>query len=980
MKLLHNAFVRFSSLALLCAFAAVCAPYLPAHALQASTPVGDVRFVYVDEAEIAQGDTQVMAVALEDESLRIVSASATFVRIEDGASVSFDASVCEGNAMLFEFAAEDPGTYALSSIEYAESESSFSLMDFSGEADRPCSFTVAGIDGARADVCERPVSVYSLSDENALDAAADFDGGALADALGANGASTLDAAAGARAHAQSDRIVIALDPGHGGNDPGAVANGLREADITWKIARYCKEYLEKYEGVDVVMTRGRDETLDSLAARVERARAADASVFVSIHINAASPSAHGAEVWYPNDSSWKYEETHQEGGKLAQAVLDELVSLGLSDRGIKIRDWNGASYENGSVADYYGVIRHAREAGIPGIIVEHAFITNADDAAMLADETMLEKMGRADAAGIAEAYGLRTDGAWVLEDGGRRYRVGGSFVTEDWLFVNGSWYWMDSAGYAVTGWQRIGDAWYYFDPDSCIMYSAEWLEQSGSLYHLSYSGAMNVGWFTVDGARYVADGSGALLSGWQCEGGTWHYYEPYAATGWRYLGGNWYWFDKLGVMATGFVSIGSDRYCFDASGAMVVGWILDADGAWHYADGSGRIVAHGWAFIGGAWYYFENGRAATGWVSLSGTWYHLDEESCAMDSGWYRVGDTWYFSDESGAMQTGWLQRGDTWYWLDDSGAMATGWRFIGGDWYWFDGSGAMATRNFVAFDGSAWLADDTGRLVMGVSGWYLLDSIWLYSNGDGSLATGWLLAGGAWYYCAPDGTMQTGWIEKGADRYYLGSSGAMVTGWVVLDGVPCYFDASGRFIEGAHRELEPVMGSPSASKEVLVDAMVAAYGRSEATYPASSLSAGGAPSVRDFCSIVYDQAVSEGVRPEVLFCQAMKETGWLRFGGDVDISQFNFGGLGATGGGVAGERFESVAQGLLAQVQHLKAYGCDLPLRQQCVDTRFSYVKRNTAPYVEWLGIPDNPYGGGWAAAKGYGYDLAAMMDDCFA
>ena len=43
-----------------------------------------------------------------------------------------------------------------------------------------------------------------------------------------------------------------------------------------------------------------------------------------------------------------------------------------------------------------------------------------------------------------------------------------------------------------------------------------------------------------------------------------------------------------------------------------------------------------------------------------------------------------------------------------------------------------------------------------------------------------------------------------------------------------------------------------------------------------------------------------------------MKETGWLRFGGDVAIGQFNFGGLGATGGGVAGESFANVAQGCL--------------------------------------------------------------------
>ena len=128
---------------------------------------------------------------------------------------------------------------------------------------------------------------------------------------------------------------------------------------------------------------------------------------------------------------------------------------------------------------------------------------------------------------------------------------------------------------------------------------------------------------------------------------------------------------------------------------------------------------------------------------------------------------------------------------------------------------------------------------------------------------------------------------------------------------------------------------------------------------------------IEDFCEIVYEEAEAEGIRAEVVFAQVCKETGYLQFGGDVSPEQCNFAGIGAVGGGAAGETFESVRKGIRAQVQHLKAYSTVEELNGECVDPRFEYVKRGTSPYVEWLGIQENPYGGGWAAAEGYGISL---------
>lgn len=167
------------------------------------------------------------------------------------------------------------------------------------------------------------------------------------------------------------------------------------------------------------------------------------------------------------------------------------------------------------------------------------------------------------------------------------------------------------------------------------------------------------------------------------------------------------------------------------------------------------------------------------------------------------------------------------------------------------------------------------------------------------------------------------------------------------------------------------IMGSTT----VTVEAMVSQYNEQNVEYPSGILTEGGAPDIDTFCEIIVEEADAEGVRGEVVYEQAMLETGWLQFGGDASAAQFNFSGLGTTGGGVAGNSFPDVRTGIRAQVQHLKAYASSEELNQACVDNRFDYVARESAPYVEWLGIQENPYGGGWAAGKDYGYKLRNLL-----
>jgi N-acetylmuramoyl-L-alanine amidase len=103
--------------------------------------------------------------------------------------------------------------------------------------------------------------------------------------------------------------TVVLDPGHGGNDPGAIGVGwLREKDVTLRLARSLKPKLEA-RGFSVVMTRNGDRTL-SLEERTAIAENARGDVFVSLHANAAPRRGlHGIETYYPDENHERHSET-----------------------------------------------------------------------------------------------------------------------------------------------------------------------------------------------------------------------------------------------------------------------------------------------------------------------------------------------------------------------------------------------------------------------------------------------------------------------------------------------------------------------------------------------------------------------------------------------------------------------------------------------------------------------------------------------
>ncbi len=131
--------------------------------------------------------------------------------------------------------------------------------------------------------------------------------------------------------------------------------------------------------------------------------------------------------------------------------------------------------------------------------------------------------------------------------------------------------------------------------------------------------------------------------------------------------------------------------------------------------------------------------------------------------------------------------------------------------------------------------------------------------------------------------------------------------------------------------------------------------------------------------AIYLEEGAAEGVRGDIAFAQACLETGWFRFPPPTAVTyeQYNFCGMGVTSTGMTGNSFETPREGIRAQIQHLKAYATTDDLVNECVDPRFEKVHRGCAPYVEWLGIQENPQGYGWAAGADYGPHILNILDE---
>lgn len=708
----------------------------------------------------------------------------------------------------------------------------------------------------------------------------------------------------------NEGVTICLDPGHGGNDSGAIGvNNVYEKNLTLKIAQYCKQELEKYN-CHVVMTRTGD-TNPSLEDRANFAKSQGAQYLISIHLNsAAGGGAVGAEVYYPN-THWR-PDISANGKNVAQAIQSQLVSLGLYDRGIKFRtiDTNiypdPFRYDDSSVADYYGIIRNAKYNGLTGMIIEHCFINNVSDYNnYLNSDAKLQKLGIADANGIVSALGLTkaSENSVVSSSPSISYQT----HVQD---------------YGWQSWKSNGEV-------SGTVGQSKRLEGiniklsniNGSIEYKTH--VQDIGWqdWKSNGQMSGTSGQSKRLEAIKVKlsGEAANQYDVY----YRVHAQDYGWLD----WAKNGESAGTEGYSKRLEGIQIV--------------------------------LVKKGENAPGSTSRPFIYKMIKYQTHVQNIGWQGEkadGEMSGTTGQSLRLEAIKIQLSSS---ID----------------------GGIVYKTHVQDYG--WLNFVTNGQASGTTGQAKrLEAIQMQLTGNAKNQYD------LYYRVHAQNFGWLGWAKNGESAGTAGYSYRLEGIQIVL--VPKGGNAPGStskhyYNKGYAPDDEnvylPIMGSTQTSVDQMVryyNANASGYDTFKSKYDGKYdgyLAKGGASTINQFAQIVYEEAIAEGVKPEVVFTQCMKETAFLKYGGEVNPNQYNFAGIGATGS-VHGASFENVRMGIRAQVQHLKAYGSLDKLINQCVDPRFNLVSRGSAKYVEWLGKKENPTSSGWATSKNYGHDIVNMIN----
>lgn len=1032
-----------------------------------------MEYFLVDNPVLSNGETENFVLSLNN--AEGYSDFKLTIQKEDGSTFDLESTEQVDNLVKFSrvFTEEEKGQYSVTTLHYIYNGQSY-YLNFS-DLEMDVKFGVDqeydGYDATLPDLTEDSVSSEGIIEVTDVDKAEEE----IVNGVASQPA-TMSVDEFSR-HATGG-MTICLDPGHGGNDSGATAFGAKESDLTLKIAQYCKEELSKYD-VNVVMARTTDTRLSEEAAmdlknRVEVAKKAGASYFISIHINsAANSAAKGAEVYYPNTSGNK--NLSSNGQNLAKAIQSQLAALGLYDRGIKIRNYTDgttSSNPNSSDQDYYGVIRYAKQANITGLIVEHCFISNKEEFdKYLGSNAKLQQLGIADARGIVSALGLQAKNADIdaLAAENRSVLADGTYTISTLLNSN---YVLDvkdgstSNSANIQLYQNNGTLAQQFkvshDSQGYVTFtnvkSGKVLDLNGAVV----KDAGNIQQYTSNGTRaqkwivkrdgdgyiimsalnsnYVLDLYGAVINNYRniqlySYNGTnaqrWNItkydskekrindlaiqnkniiadgvYEIRSTKNSNYTldvnsassknGANIQLYLRNGTQAQAF-RVSHDSQGFVTFTNVNSGKVLDLDGAITKND---RNIHQ----------YASNGTRAQKWivqksgsgyaiVSAIDTSYVLDLRNGTVSSGsniqLYKSNNTaaqqWTFSkyvterercdsyanQNKGLMSDGvyYIKNKNVNYALD----VANGSLYGGANVQLYSLNRTNAQKWKITHDSKGYVMfQNVG------SGMYLTaggngDSANVYQQKQSNeYNQKWVITfdnnQNLHIISALNSTIvldvKNGNISNGSNIQLYTSNNSNAQKWVFE-----YININ------VSDELTHIMGT----SQTTVDQMVRYYNANASGYDTfkakfngkydGCLAKGGASTINQFAQIFYEEAMAEGVRAEVAFTQCMKETGFLKYGGDVLPNQYNFAGLGATGA-VNGASFSNVRMGIRAQIQHLKAYASLDGLTNQCVDPRFNLVKRGSAQYVEWLGIKENPNGYGWATSKSYGHDIVSMVN----
>ncbi|WP_322996747.1 N-acetylmuramoyl-L-alanine amidase [Castellaniella sp.] len=226
---------------------------------------------------------------------------------------------------------------------------------------------------------------------------------------------------------RNDRpILIALDPGHGGEDPGAIGKrGTREKDIVLQIAQRLKKMIDAQPNMRAYLTRDRDYFVP-LNVRVQKARRVQADLFISIHADAwIKPSARGSSVWALSQNGATSSAARWLAKKENDADLIGGVNLGSHNRQVAqvLLDLSTGAQINDSIRVGSQVLQeigkinrlhksHIERAGfavlkapdIPSILIETAFISNPEEESLLRTPAHQQKIASAVFSGVRDYF------------------------------------------------------------------------------------------------------------------------------------------------------------------------------------------------------------------------------------------------------------------------------------------------------------------------------------------------------------------------------------------------------------------------------------------------------------------------------------------------------------------------------------------------------------------------------------------------
>ena len=253
---------------------------------------------------------------------------------------------------------------------------------------------------------------------------------------------------------------VFLSAGHGGADPGAVGNGLKEKAINLTIMLACRDELKR-NGFSVVCSRTTDAN-DPVQQEVAEANASGADVAVSFHTNAGGGD--GSETYYWASSS--------QGKKLAALCEKHAKTVGQNSRGIKAGNH----------------LMFINSTSMTAVLCECAFIDNKKDISVVDTTAEQKALGVAYAKAIMECFGIvpktaAKTGKWLKVDNKWKYRkANGACVKSAWEKVDGKWYRFDNNGVMLFNscW-KIDGKWYAFNKDGAMLEGSIKLNSGGDM-------------------------------------------------------------------------------------------------------------------------------------------------------------------------------------------------------------------------------------------------------------------------------------------------------------------------------------------------------------------------------------------------------------------------------------------------------------------------------------------------------------------